>query len=130
MHQTEYSVSETWLDSFGHVNNARYLEIYEQARWDWLHVAGMSAAGIHASGIGPVVLQANLRFIRELLPRQVIVISSHCSAIDKKIITLTQQMHFKDSQELASELVLTAGIMDLKARKLILPPDEWLAAFS
>ena len=58
------------------------------------------------------------------------MISSHCSAIDKKIITLTQQMHFKDSQELASELVLTAGIMDLKARKLILPPDEWLAAFS
>ncbi|EBQ5939609.1 thioesterase, partial [Salmonella enterica subsp. enterica serovar Enteritidis] len=24
------------IDAFGHVNNARYLEFLEAARWDWL----------------------------------------------------------------------------------------------
>ena len=29
-------IREEHLDTFGHVNNARYLEIFEQARWDFI----------------------------------------------------------------------------------------------
>jgi thioesterase-3 len=42
------------LDLFGHVNNARYLEFLEEARWDWFEqrtdlprVLGGSEAMVH-----------------------------------------------------------------------------------
>ncbi len=35
----EYTIKilEHHLDTFGHVNNATYLEMYEEARWDLLN---------------------------------------------------------------------------------------------
>ena len=33
-------ISEAHLDSFGHLNNARYLELFEQARWDLITEGG------------------------------------------------------------------------------------------
>ena len=39
-HTFEFVVQETHLDSFGHMNNAVYLEIFENARWDFIHNRG------------------------------------------------------------------------------------------
>ncbi len=131
MHISEFIVSETWLDAFGHVNNARYLEIYEQARWNWLIDAGIDLAQIRRTGIGPVILEVNLSFKRELLARQPIRIVSRSASFQKKIWTIHQQLHLlQDGQEvaLASELKVTAGLLDLKTRKLIEPTPEWQAA--
>lgn len=125
MHYTDIIVSETWLDSFGHVNNARYLEIYEQARWNWLTANGIDLGHIRRTGIGPVILEVNLRFRRELLPREQVRIGSWCESYRKKILIIRQEMRLADSDELASEITLTAGMMDMKARKLINPPPEW-----
>lgn len=132
-HISEFIVSETWLDAFGHVNNARYLEIYEQARWNWLVSAGIDLAEIRRTGIGPVILEVNLSFKRELLARQRIRISSYNAAFQKKIWTVQQQLHIlRDDREpeLASELKVTAGLFDLKTRKLIEPTPEWEAVVS
>ena len=30
-------IKETYLDTFGHVNNATYLTLFEEARWDSHH---------------------------------------------------------------------------------------------
>src|SRR5579864_8644527 len=34
VHDKTITIGESQLDSFGHLNNARYLELFEQARWD------------------------------------------------------------------------------------------------
>lgn len=134
MHQTEFIVSETWLDSFGHVNNARYLEIFEQARWNWLNAFGLDIGHIRRTGIGPVILEVRLRFRKELLPRQPIRISSWSEPVQKKTFLIRQELHLlsdtKAEPELASELTVTAGLMDMHLRKLIEPPPEWQACFA
>lgn len=38
----EFDIRPTELDSFGHVNNARYLEFLEWARAEWGRVRGLS----------------------------------------------------------------------------------------
>ncbi|HEY9839709.1 MAG: acyl-CoA thioesterase [Candidatus Sericytochromatia bacterium] len=129
MHCTEFTVSETWLDAFGHVNNARYLEIYEQARWNWLVSSGLDMAYIRRSGIAPIILELTLRFRKELLPREQIRIQTWCESYRKKILTIRQELRLIEADEIASELSMTAGLMDMQARKLVEPPPEWQTGF-
>lgn len=60
------TILEGHLDTFGHVNNASYLEILEEARWDLITRNGYGLDAVRRLGIGPVVLEAHLRFVREL----------------------------------------------------------------
>lgn len=53
------------LDSFGHVNNAVYLNYGETAIWNFIRTAGLMDATI-GSGFFPVVLESTQRYIREL----------------------------------------------------------------
>ena len=38
---TTLSIRSYHLDGYGHVNNARYLEFLEEARWAWFEAAGL-----------------------------------------------------------------------------------------
>jgi len=53
------------LDSFGHVNNAIYLNYTEQARWNILKESGFLEDFIK-SGMFLVVVETNIRYMREL----------------------------------------------------------------
>jgi len=53
------------LDSFGHVNNATYLNYTEQARWNILKESGFLEDFIK-SEMFLVVVETNIRYMREL----------------------------------------------------------------
>lgn len=53
------------LDSFGHVNNAVYLNYNEQARWNILKESGFLNDFLQ-SGLFLVVVETNIRYMREL----------------------------------------------------------------
>lgn len=63
-------IRENHLDSFGHVNNAAYLQIMEEARWEIITAEGFGLKEIQKHGVGPVMLEVNLKFRKELLLRQ------------------------------------------------------------
>lgn len=123
----ETVVQETHLDVFGHMNNARYLELFEQARWDIITKNGFGLTKIKESGQGPVILEAHLRFMKELYARTTIKISVECTEYNGKIGKLKQEM-FNEKNEVCAELIVVFGLFDLKARKLILPTDDWKKA--
>lgn len=129
MHQAEFKIYETYLDTYGHVNNAKYLELYEQARWDWMADKGLERSLIERSGIGPVILNINISYKREVLARQVITIQTQVISLQKKIFTIQQKMFLPDGV-LASEATITGGLWSMKDRKLVEPSAEWLEAFS
>lgn len=78
-------IRESHLDVFGHVNNAKHLEIFEEARWDWITRGGFGLKEIFERGIGPVVLEANLRFQREAKNRDRMVVRTRTMEYDGKI---------------------------------------------
>lgn len=53
------------LDSFGHVNNAVYLQYAETALWNFFKVNGLLDA-LAAEELFPVVLESTQRYIHEL----------------------------------------------------------------
>lgn len=124
------TIKEKHLDCFGHVNNAVYLEIYEEARWQLIEDGGWGLERIQREKRGPVVLELKLKFKREMKNRDQIVIKTQLKAIKKdKIMELEQWMENSNGEEL-SRLELTIGMMDLVERKLILFPDDWVRALS
>lgn len=127
--ESEILIRESLIDTFGHVNNAKYLELFEEARWDMIHDRGFSVKEILEKGIGPVVLEVNLRFTKEVRLREKIKIVSEVQAetVNKKTMTMRQTM-VNGKGDVCCEARFVFGLFDLKARKLIPPTPEWLKA--
>jgi thioesterase III len=121
----ELMVKESHLDTFGHMNNAKYLEILEEARWDLITKNGFGLKDIMAKKIGPVILEVNLKFRKELKLREKIKILTHCSKHEGKIGYIEQKIINEKGEESAIA-VFTYALFDLSLRKIIDPTPEWL----
>lgn len=129
IYEYDKQILEQHLDTFGHVNNAVYLQLYEEARWDFITKNGLGLKQILESQIGPVLLDCQLTFKAELNNREHIkIISQARTEMRNKYVMVLDQKMVKESGKIASTLTLSVGMMDLKARKLISPSAEWLKA--
>lgn len=120
------TIKETDLDTFGHMNNAKYLSIFEEARWDWITVNGFGIKKMQQLGVGPTILEINLRFLKEIRLREELEIESKVISYIGKIGKLQQKMLINSETYCNAEF--TIGLFDLMTRKLIQPTNEWLAA--
>ncbi len=126
----EYDVliREVHLDSFGHVNNAAYIMLYEEARWDFITKNGFGLDVIEKVQMGPVILDLKVRFKRELKNREEIkIISRPIEIVSPKILILEQSM-IKADGKVSSDALFTVGFFDMRERKLINATPEWLEA--
>ena len=129
IYEYEKLILEHHLDTFGHVNNAMYLAIYEEARWDFITKNNLGLKEILETKIGPVLLDLNLTFKAELKNRDKIkIVSQARSELRNKYVMLLDQKMIKEDGKVASTLTISVGLMDLKERKLISPTYEWLKA--
>ncbi len=126
--QYKILIKESHLDSFGHVNNAVYAQLYEEARWDFITKNGFGLEEIQKQQIGPIILDLEIRFKREIKNREVITIESQArELVGNKIIILEQRM-LNENGKVSSEALFTVGLFDMKSRKLIQATPEWLLA--
>lgn len=126
----EYKVEikENHLDSFGHVNNAIYVQLYEEARWDFITKNGFGLDKIQKDQVGPVLLDLKVRFKREIKNREIILITSQSiEIVSPKIMVLEQKM-LRADRKVASEAIFTVGFFDMKERKLVDATPEWMKA--
>ncbi len=120
------TIKESYLDTFGHVNNATYLILFEEARWDLLNQNNFGLQEIRQTGLGPVVLEMKITFLKELLLHEKIIIETQMISYEKKIGKILQKM--VRGNEVCCQAEIVVGLFDLKARKLVSPTPEWLAA--
>jgi thioesterase-3 len=119
-------IKESYLDSFWHMNNATYLELFEEARWDFVNKNNYGIPKIQETGLAPIILEIKLRFIKELCLREKITIESQVVFHKNKITKILQKM-IRD-EEICCEAEFTMGLFDTHKRKLVLPTQEWLRA--
>lgn len=127
IHEYRVLIIERHLDTFGHVNNATYLDLLEAARWDWITGNGFGLARIRELQQGPTVLEVTLRFKREIKNRQQILIRTWVESYEGKVVTVMQEMR-DEASELCCEGRFLCGLFDLAARRLLAPTPEWLVA--
>ncbi|MES3036346.1 MAG: thioesterase family protein [Bdellovibrionota bacterium] len=125
-HKFPIIIREHLLDTFGHVNNAAYLEIFEEARWEMISSRGFSLKEIMEKGQGPVILEINIKFMKELKLRESLVIETVVTEYSGKVGNIRQLI--KRGDEVCCEMNCKAAFFDTRARKIILPTEEWMHA--
>ncbi|MCB0309429.1 MAG: acyl-CoA thioesterase, partial [Bdellovibrionales bacterium] len=117
------TIQEVDLDSFGHLNNAVYLRLFEQARWQFIAERGFGLREIQEKGVGPVILDLSIRFVKELRARDEIKIRSQAVSFSGKIGKIKQWME-RDGI-CVCEAIFTIGFWNIHQRKLIPATPEW-----
>lgn len=119
-------VKNEYLDSFGHVNNAVYLQLFEKARWEIITSGGYGLEKIQETGLGPTILKIEISFLKELRLNDEVIIESKMLPFKKKVGAIYQRM--LRNNEVVCEATFLMGIFSLEKRKLVLPTSEWLHA--
>lgn len=123
----ETMIREQHLDTLGHVNNAAYASLFEEARWQLITDGGFGLDNVAKTGLAPVILEMNLRFRREVRNRENIRIETRCVSYLGKISKL-EQILFNTANEEACIGKFTFGLFNLKSRHLVDPTPAWLEA--
>jgi thioesterase-3 len=123
-HEFKTSILSEHVDLYGHVNNAQYLQILETARWDWIEKFGGTRDLVQNLGVGPIVLEINIQFLKELKAEEKILIKSKREAKVGRIFTQEQEI-INSVGECACKAIFKMGFLNLQTRRLVEPPFEW-----
>ena len=61
IHRTQVDIRTFHTDAFGHINNSRYLEILEEARWRYADDIGLTQL-LRPQGLGFIIVELGLKF--------------------------------------------------------------------
>ncbi len=124
----KFIVTEDLLDDYGHVNNAQYLKLYEDARWAILNQNDLGAERVRELKVGPVILEVTIRFSHEIILGEEVFIDTTSRRKGSKLFYFDQVMHDNKGKKF-SKATFTSALFDMENRKMIIPDEKWLSAF-
>ena len=116
-------------DRFGHVNNARYLELLEEARWAHLEERGLDPEFLDDRGIFPVVVRLSISYRRPASAGDVLEITADVVRAGRRRIVIVQQARFASSEELCVEAELTVMFLDRRTGRPVPLTQDILRAW-
>ncbi|WP_269531181.1 thioesterase family protein [Chitinimonas sp. BJYL2] len=135
-HLTEIKVRGYHLDLYGHVNNARYLEFLEEARWGLTETHG-SIQAFSEAGLAFVIVNININYRRAALMGEVLVIETALKKLGSRSGVIHQRVMLKGSDTVIADADVTfvlfdtakgtAISMDEAARELFATVPVWSA---
>ena len=128
IHSYNFEINYQHLDTFGHVNNAAYLQLFEEARWDLIEKNGYGLKRIQEVKKGPTILDVQIRYKKELFFKEPCAIEILTPEYNRKIMTMTQHL-YNGKKELAATAVFKFAFFDLVERKMIPLTEDWLNQF-
>ncbi len=123
VHCGEITVRGYHLDFFGHVNNARYLEFMEEARWR-LSERGLDLRHILDKGIVLAVVNVNINYRKPAVLGDTLELFLGLAKTGNKSVTLYQEIRFKDTDTVVADAEVTFVLADAKTGKAIEMDEE------
>lgn len=124
-HLFDLVVRSTDIDFIGHVNNAKYLEYMEWARFDWIFQRGFTLDELQRRGLMPVVVNININYRRELRMLEQVQVRTRVLGIGEKSYVIRHEL-YKEKGELAADADVTMVMIDAKTRRSVALPEDWL----
>jgi len=115
-------------DAYGHVNNARYLELLEEARWTFLEPA-LKENFFDTRNLLFIVVNINITYKKPLVPAQVVNIEITDVTYNNKSMVVRQTITDNQTYELASEAQVTFVLLNSKTGKPETITDDIIAKF-
>ena len=126
-HAIEIKVRGYHLDLFRHVNNARYLEFLEEARWNFLESKG-NLEFLEESGYAFAVVNININYRRAAYMGEVLQIGTSVKSIGARSCVMRQIITLKGSDTVVADADVTFVIVDTRTEKSALLEGELRAA--
>jgi len=95
-HTTTLNVRGYHLDVYGHVNNARYLEFLEEARWRFFAERGVIDT-LTGKELAMVVVNININYRRAALIHEELKIVTQLTKVGNKSFIIRQEISLADS---------------------------------
>ncbi|WP_297207001.1 YbgC/FadM family acyl-CoA thioesterase [uncultured Pluralibacter sp.] len=114
--QTQIKVRGFHLDVYQHVNNARYLEFLEEARWDGLENSSCFQ-WMMAHNIAFVVVNININYRRPAILSDLLTITSELKQLNDKSGILKQVITRGAENDVVADALITFVCIDLKTQK-------------
>ena len=125
IHTIEIKIRGYHLDLFGHVNNARYLEFLEEARWAMFE----NSVDIHdlaLKGYAFTVVNININYRKPALMNDMLVVASEITSIGRRSAVIHQAVKHKESNAVVADADVTFVIFDTRNQKSALLEGDLL----
>ncbi len=118
---TDIKVRGYELDSFGHVNNANYLSYFEHARWEILNGTDLLTK-LRDQKLFLVVVEANVKYLRELLINDEITIKTTIR-MEPPYMIYKHILFNKNTGRLSSKASIKTLLIDENRLAVDYPPE-------
>lgn len=105
-------------DMFGHVNNARYLEFLEEARWEWLNRMG-DFKYFEKKNLSFVVVNININYKRPSVLNDELLVTVVLKTIGTKSAVVHQDITRLSDNKIVADADVTFAMVDNKTGKAV-----------
>lgn len=109
-HLTTIKVRGYHLDLYGHVNNARYLEFLEEARWGMLEEGG-GVEWFTERSLALVISRIDIRYKRSATMGDVLEVKTALAQLNERDGLIRQQVLRQDNGKLVAEADVTFAVI-------------------
>ncbi len=117
-HQTSIKVRGYHLDLYSHVNNARYLEFLEEARWTFFEERADLPAFLN-SGIALIVVNINIDYRHPATMNDELVIETSVKSVGNRSAVIHQRVLLAGCDKLVAEADVTFVAFDGRQNKAV-----------
>lgn len=117
-HTTFIKVRGYHLDLYSHVNNARYLEFLEEARWSFFEDRA-DLPRFLSSGLALIVVNINIDYRHPATMGHELAIETRVKSLGTRSAVMHQRVLLKGSETLVAEADVTFVVFDGKQNKAV-----------
>ena len=126
IHKTEIKVRGYHINFYGHVNNARYLEFLEEARWEAC-AKRIDLKAMSQEGQAFTVVNVNINFRRPAVMEDTLIIESEVTQFRRRSALFHQVIKIKGTDTVVVDADVTFLIFDQNSQKTAIMEGELLA---
>ncbi len=118
MHTTHITVRGYHLDIYQHVNNARFLEFIEEARWQFFDEFPLVKA-LYKRDLAFVLVNININYRRPAFVNEVLEIQTRVSRLGSKSANMEQVITLQGTDTVVADATITFCVLDQKTHKSV-----------
>lgn len=126
--KTDIKIRGYHMDVFGHMNNARYLELMEETRWQYIDKTNFTQL-LKANNWGFAVVNINIDYKRPAFTGDTITFTVDVKRMGNSSMTVEQKMTLKDTDIVVANAEVTFVVLNLTNNKPVRITEELKDAF-
>ncbi|MBI4984206.1 MAG: acyl-CoA thioesterase [Rhodocyclales bacterium] len=111
------TVHEWQKDHMGHINIRAYMELFEQACWQFYAMLGLTATVLRGGEVNLAAVQQNIGYKKELYPGDTVFVRTGVVELKERVLRFRHELVNTESAEICADCEFTVVCLDPVARK-------------